>query len=178
MLREAKKFAPALKKSLSWGGGGGGGLRHIFFRLQKNLNINFHNGVGVVSPWPWLTTRLTSAKKKKKKKNIGGPLPPPPPAPWRRHWGVVITAFMNFQCALSNLLYRKTEQSTIKIKLQIFGKAFNVLNFGNAHPCETDQFHFELSLSSWVHLYLSLTRKLISFTKPKSKEYKQWHICI
>ena len=48
--------------------------------LQKKFNINFHNGVGVVSPWPWLTAQLTSKKKKKKKKTIGGGLQLPPPA--------------------------------------------------------------------------------------------------
>ena len=53
LLRDAKNFAPALKKPL----GGGGGLQHIFFRLQK-----LFNGVRVVSSWP-LTAELISKKK-------------------------------------------------------------------------------------------------------------------
>ena len=52
------------------GWGGGGTLAHFFFRLQKNFNKNFQNGVGVVSSWPWLTAELTCKEKKKKKKSI------------------------------------------------------------------------------------------------------------
>ena len=47
---------------------GGGGLQHIFFRLQQFFPKNYHNGVGVLSSWPWLTAELTS----KIKKIIGG----------------------------------------------------------------------------------------------------------
>ena len=82
LMSEAKLFAPALKKSLGGGGGGGGGggLPHIFFfRLQKNFNKNFHNGVGVASSCPWLTAELTSQNKTKQ--ITGGAIAPPPPPP-------------------------------------------------------------------------------------------------
>ena len=79
----SKNAAPALKNSLSgWGGGGGGTptqppppprLQIVF------LSKKYHNGVGVLSSWTWLTAELTSKKKKKKKKSC-------PPPPWPRAW--------------------------------------------------------------------------------------------
>ena len=45
----------------------------FFCRTSKKFPTNYHNGVGVLSSWPWLTAELTFAA-------------PPPPPPWRRHW--------------------------------------------------------------------------------------------
>ena len=62
LLREPNNFAPALKKG-------------IFSPTSNIYPKNYHNGVGVLSSWPWLTAELTIKKKKKKKKIL--PLPPP-----------------------------------------------------------------------------------------------------
>ena len=83
LLREAKNFAPALKKKVAQRGGGGGGVGDsdtFFFRLKNFFNITFHNGVGgVVSSWPWLTAELTSGKKNHRGAIFPLPGPPPPP---------------------------------------------------------------------------------------------------
>ena len=68
--------------------GGGGDSDTFFYRTSKKFPTNYHNGVGVLSSWPWLTAELTSKKKKKKKNenHRGGgicpPAPPPPPREW------------------------------------------------------------------------------------------------
>ena len=72
MLNYAKCLATAESPKVVqvMGGGGGGGTPTLFFfRLQK-FPQNYHNGVGVLSSWTWLTAELTSKKKKNHSRNL------------------------------------------------------------------------------------------------------------
>ena len=77
-LGRAKCLATAARALKFWGGGGGS-LRHIFSPPSHNFPQKYHNGVGVLSSWTWLTAELTSKNKNmKKKKSANHAFPPPP----------------------------------------------------------------------------------------------------